>query len=115
MWPWIDRHRTVPVKTNVSGTALRQRLIIVALQIHVSLVLLIVAQQVNHIVRRLIHARRHVLHVLRLLRVNSRQVLISHIFLVALSIIRIHTSAIRFHQAAPHELRQQQPLSELHQ
>ena len=99
----------------MSGTVLRQHLIIVALQIHVLLVLLIVAQQVNHIVRRLIHARRHVLHVLRLLRVNSRQVLISHIFLVALSIIRIHISATRFHQAAQHELRQQQLVLELHQ
>lgn len=99
----------------MNGFVLQQRLIIVVLQIHVSLVLLIVAQRVNHIVQRLIHARRRVPHVLHLLRVNSRQVLISHIFLVALSIIRIHISAIRFHQAALHELRRQQPLSELHQ
>lgn len=99
----------------MNGTVLRQRLIIVVLQIHVLLVLLIVAQRVNRIVRRLIHVRRRVLHVRRLLLVNSKQVLINHIFLVALSIIRIHISATRFHQADLHELRRQQPLSELHQ
>lgn len=98
----MDQHQTVPVKTNVNGTAQQQLHTIVVSRILVWRELLIVVQQANHIVQRLILVQHHVHRVEPLLRANSKQVLISHIFHVLLSTV-ILISVTRFHQVVQHQ------------